>query len=42
MPRTVSFNTELVVNQSLGVEGVAAMLRDLERADLSSVHGKSI
>lgn len=34
--------TELVVNQSLGVEGVAAMLRDLERADLSSVHGKSI
>ena len=33
---------ELVVNPSLGMESVAAMLRDLERADQSSVHGKSI
>ena len=33
---------ELAVHPSLGVEGVAAMLRDLERADQSSVHGKSI
>ena len=33
---------ELAVTPMLGTEGVAAMLRDLERAEMGSVHGKSI
>merc|ERR1712146_116648 len=33
---------ELAVTPMLGTEGVAAMLRDLERAEMGLVHGKSI
>jgi len=33
---------ELAVTPRLGLDAVAAMLRDLERAERGSVHGKSI